>query len=55
MESVCAHMKVESGNHEAERTGHQNSHTKSPKAIKFMSFQLMSTTSGLGEEETSSI
>lgn len=55
MESVCAHMKLKSGNHEAERTGHQNSHTRSPKAIKFKSFQLLSSMSGLDEEESSSV
>lgn len=47
----CAHMKMELGNHEAERTGHQKSHTKPPKAIKIKRFQLLSSISGLAEEE----
>lgn len=57
MESVCACMKVESGNHEALQRGLDTRIPlqKHPKAIKFKRFQLMSCMSGLAEEETSSV
>lgn len=57
MESACACMKMEPGNHEALQRGLDTRILlqKHSKAVKFKRFQLISSMSGLAEEETSSV